>query len=90
MDTTSHNFTFQSWTFGTVGSSTLYDIAIINENNIWAVGEIMIADTSINGYTTYNAVHWNGGEWSLHKLYFYTIPGIPDTGVYEARSIFCS
>ena len=34
MDTTSHNFTFQSWTFGTIGSSVLYDVAIINENNI--------------------------------------------------------
>ncbi|MDP2364122.1 MAG: hypothetical protein Q8M94_10165, partial [Ignavibacteria bacterium] len=53
MDTTSHNFTFESWTFGTIGSSVLYDVAIINENNIWAVGEIMIADTSQNGYTTY-------------------------------------
>ena len=88
MDTTSHNFTFTSWTFGTIGSSTLYDVAIINENNIWAVGQILIADNSINGYTVYNAVHWDGGEWTLHKLYFNTIPGIPDTGVYEARSIF--
>ena len=70
MDTTSHNFTFQSWTFGTVGSSTLYDVAIINENNIWAVGEIMIADTSQNGYTTYNAVHWDGNEWELKKIPF--------------------
>jgi hypothetical protein len=87
MDTTSHDFTFQSWTFGTIGSSTLYDVAIIDENNIWAVGEIMIADTSQNGYTTYNAVHWDGGGWTLHKLYFYTIPGQQDTGVYEARSI---
>lgn len=87
LDTTSHNFTFTSWMFGTVGSSVLYDVAIIDENNIWAVGEIMIDDTSQNGYTTYNAVHWDGSEWSLHKLYFYTIPGIPDTGVYEARSI---
>jgi hypothetical protein len=87
MDTTSHNFTFQSWTFGTIGSSTLYDVAIINENNIWAVGEIMIADTSQNGYTTYNAVHWDGSEWTLHKLYFYTIPGQQDTGVYAAKSI---
>ncbi len=31
MDTTSHNFTFHSWTFGTIGSSTLYDVDIINE-----------------------------------------------------------
>ena len=71
MDTTSHNFTFQSWTFGTIGSSTLYDVAIINENNIWAVGEIMIADTSQNGYTTYNAVHWDGNEWELKRIPYY-------------------
>ena len=68
LDTTSHNFTFQSWTFGTIGSSSLYDVAIIDENNIWAVGEINVADTSINGYTTYNAVHWNGTEWELKKI----------------------
>lgn len=49
MDTTSHNFNFQTWTFGgQAGSCTLYDVAIINENNIWAVGEINIEDTSIN------------------------------------------
>jgi hypothetical protein len=70
MDTTSYNFTFQSWTFGTIGSSTLYDVAIINENNIWAVGEIMIADTSQNGYTTYNAVHWDGNDWELKQIPF--------------------
>lgn len=71
MDTTSHNFTFTSWTFGTIGSSVLYDVAIINENNIWAVGEIMIADTSQNGYTTYNAVHWDGSEWELKRIPYY-------------------
>ncbi|MCW8960209.1 MAG: glucosyl transferase, partial [Ignavibacteriaceae bacterium] len=38
MDTTSHDFTFETFTFGgTAGTSTLYDVAIINENNIWAV-----------------------------------------------------
>ncbi len=68
MDTTSHNFTFQSWMFGTIGSSVLYDVAIIDENNIWAVGEIMIADTSQNGYTIYNAVHWDGNDWELKQI----------------------
>ncbi|MEP0861460.1 MAG: glucosyl transferase, partial [Ignavibacterium sp.] len=29
MDTTSHNFTWQSWEFGQHSSSTLYDVAII-------------------------------------------------------------
>jgi hypothetical protein len=68
MDTTNHNFTWQSFEFGTIGSSVFYDVAIIDENNIWAVGEIMIADTSVNGYTTYNAVHWDGQEWELKKI----------------------
>ena len=80
LDTTSHNFTFQSWTFGTIGSSTLYDVAIINENNIWAVGEIYVADTSINGYTKYNAVHWDGNNWELKKIGGY--------GYWPCRTVF--
>ncbi len=69
MDTTSHNFTFETFTFGgTAGSSTLYDVAIIDENDIWAVGEIYVADTSQNGYTLYNAVHWDGSQWQLKKI----------------------
>jgi len=31
----------------------------------------MIADTSINGYTTYNAVHWDGSQWELRRIYYY-------------------
>ena len=73
LDTTNHNFTFETFTFGgTAGSSALYDVAIINENNIWAVGEIYVADTSINGYTIYNAVHWDGNNWELKRIYTYS------------------
>ncbi len=69
MDTTSHNFTFETFTFGgTAGSSTLYDCAIIGENDIWAVGEIYVADTSQNGYTMYNAVHWDGSIWTTKRI----------------------
>lgn len=69
MDITSHDFTFETFTIGgNAGSCILYDVAIINENDIWAVGEINIADTSINGYTTYNAVHWDGTEWELKRI----------------------
>jgi hypothetical protein len=33
------------------------------------VGEINIADTTNpNGYTTYNAVHWNGQQWELKRI----------------------
>ncbi len=88
LDTTSHNFTFKTFEFGTSGSSVLYDVAIINENNIWAVGEIEIADTSANGYTMYNAVHWNGIEWTLHRIMFKTICGQPSSqNAYPASSI---
>jgi len=71
MDTTSHEFTFETFTFGgNAGSCTLYDVAIIDENNIWAVGDIPIADTSQNGYTEFNAVHWNGIQWELMRIPF--------------------
>ncbi len=73
LDTTSHNFTWQTFTFGDpkAGSSTLNDIAIISENDIWAVGEIYITDTSANGFTTYNAVHWNGSQWEQLTVPYY-------------------
>ena len=76
MDTTSHDFTFETFTFGgTAGSSTLYDVAIIDENNIWAVGEIYVADTSQNGYTMYNVVHWDGNQWELKRIPYYDYGG---------------
>ncbi|PID55607.1 MAG: hypothetical protein CR986_10730, partial [Ignavibacteriae bacterium] len=43
-DTTFQNFTFKKWEFGNTYSH-LYDVAIIDENNIWAVGEIYTEDT---------------------------------------------
>lgn len=45
MDTTSHYFTWQTWTFGEHSSSVLYDVAIIDENSIYAVGEIYMNDS---------------------------------------------
>jgi len=72
MDTTSHYFTWQVFEFGNFVNSFLYDVAIISENDIWAVGEIYVADTNINGYTTYNAVHWDGNKWELKKIYTYS------------------
>jgi hypothetical protein len=76
MDTTSHNFTWQTYTFGGVnGSSVLRDVAIINENDIWAIGEIHTADTDqfdSNGVWVdpYNAVHWDGNSWELKRALF--------------------
>ena len=69
MDTTSQNFTWQTFTFGE-RTSTLYDVAIIDENNIWAVGEIYMND-SLGQSMRYNAIHWNGSSWELKRLYYY-------------------
>ena len=66
-DTTSHNFTWEIDTLGISGS--LRDVQIIDENNIWVVGEIEVddPDSSFNGTgrETFNTAHWNGIEWEL-------------------------
>jgi hypothetical protein len=78
MDTTSHNFTWQSWEFGECGSSSLYDVAIIDENNIWAVGEIYMQDSLGNcDPNAYNAVHWDGTKWELKRIPIYLGSGFP-------------
>ena len=77
MDTTSHNFSWQTFTFGETGtgSSTLYDVAIIDENDIWAVGEIYTEDSYTydslgNWVNPYNAIHWDGSKWELKRIYY--------------------
>ncbi len=56
---TSHNYTWQEYTFGDVGieASALYDIWGTDENNVWAVGGVRI-----NGIA-YGVLYWNGSEW---------------------------
>ncbi len=72
MDTTSHNFTWQTWTFGENSSSALYDVAIIDENNIWAVGEIYMNDSLGNpDPTRYNLVVWDGNNWTIKRVPYY-------------------
>jgi hypothetical protein len=83
MDTTSHEFSWQSWEFGgDCGSSSLYDVAIIDENNIWAVGEIYLRDSLGNcDPKAYNAVHWDGTKWELKRIFY-------KGGFWVIRSIF--
>jgi len=73
MDTTSHDFTFTTYTFGgRAGSCTLYDVAIIDENNIWAVGAIYLLDSlGQPDPHAYNAVHWDGNRWEIKRLIYY-------------------
>lgn len=71
MDTTSHNFTWQTFAFGENSSSTLYDVAIINENNIWAVGEIYMNDSLGNpDPNLYNIIKWDGINWKPERVYY--------------------
>lgn len=64
MDTTSHNI---HWEMDVIGEyhSILRDVVIINEDNIWAVGEIQ-TDSG-----TYNAVKWNGNRWHVFNIEAY-------------------
>ena len=52
LDTTSHNFSWQTFTFGDpdIGSSSLNDAVVISDENIWCVGDIYVKDTSKNGF----------------------------------------
>ncbi len=72
LDTTSQEFTWQTFTFGEHSSSVLRGVSIIDENNIWAVGEIFMNDsTEQSGSNIYNAAHWNGNTWELKKIPYY-------------------
>jgi hypothetical protein len=89
MDTTTHNFAWQTFTFGEHSSSVLYDVAIINESNIWAVGEIYMNDSlGQPDPHAYNAAHWDGQSWELKRIMFYTICGQPSLSSYTAKAIF--
>ena len=62
MDTTSNNFIWQTFTFGgDAGSCLLNDVAIINDNLIYAVGAIYLKDstTGQNDWQPYNLAIWN-------------------------------
>lgn len=73
LDTTSHNFNWQTFTLGDIGagSSLIYDVAIIDANNIWAVGEIYMNDSL--GYpdpSMYNLIKWDGVSWKPERVLF--------------------
>ena len=59
---TSHEFTWEVYEFGTIGSY-LRDVFIIDHNNIWAVG-VIFPDPD----RKYNVVHWNGEYWEMKKM----------------------
>ncbi len=78
LDTTSHIFSYQTFELGeplTGNSSILYDVAIVDANNIYAVGEIYVQD-SLGQTILYNVIHWNGNDWELKKVTYNGIPTV--------------
>lgn len=70
MDTTSHEIEWEIHYFGDYGSNVLYDVAIIDENNIWAVGEVNMFDSLGQQQTEqYGFVRWDGNAWKVVKIY---------------------
>ncbi len=85
MDTTSNNFTWQTFLFsGKAGSSILQDVAIITDTEILAVGTI--APDSLN-QDLYNSVYWNGSSWQSIRIYFYTFCGQSNMGSYPTHAV---
>ncbi len=71
LDTTSHNFSFQTFYLGGASSSSLSDVAIVNDTLAYAVGEIYKYDsTGQIDQHPYSLVKWDGRKWSLKKLYY--------------------
>ncbi len=70
VDTTSSNFTWQTYTFGgNAGSSAFYDCAIVNDTLAYAVGEVYLKDsTGQPDPLPYNFAKWNGKKWTLRKI----------------------
>ncbi|MEO1021102.1 MAG: hypothetical protein AAFW89_01045 [Bacteroidota bacterium] len=71
-DTTSSQFT---WRVDTVGfiNTFLRDVAIIDSNNIWVVGEIPERD--FGGANDYNAMRWDGEQWNLERVIIESFSG---------------
>ena len=75
-DTTSNNWTFTETMLGGASGSNLYDVAIVNDTDAWAVGEIY-SDSSVQfGYPPDVIAEWNGTTWHPSPLNY----------VYEGQS----
>lgn len=75
LDTTSHEMVWEvdtilafrePWT-----KYRIYDVAIVDENTIWAVGDFVIpdpSDTLTNFERSFNLAEWKGVGWKLKKI----------------------
>lgn len=64
-DTTSHNFQITVDTIGNAGS-ILWDVAIVNDTNIWVVGDI--TKYPYDSQERWNAAQWDGKKWNKKRI----------------------
>ncbi|MFC1480736.1 hypothetical protein ACFL6E_00620 [Candidatus Neomarinimicrobiota bacterium] len=80
-DTTSHAFIWEIDTIGTA-FSWLNDVSMVDENDIWAAGDIEVADSS------YNVAHWDGFEWEYFRVLGRTAGGSLSFGTMRCIKAF--
>ena len=86
LDTTSHDWKWETTTFGgAAGSCIMYDCVVVNDTLAYAVGKIILPDSTGQNEVLYNAAKWNGKNWDLVKIY-YDYNGQPFLG--EIRWVF--
>jgi hypothetical protein len=72
MDTTSSNFSWQLYKFGDFNAtgmpSMLYGVAVVNDSDVWTVGEIYTGTG--DSIKTYNSIKWDGNSWNLKAIPF--------------------
>ena len=84
-DTTSSNYTWKMFSFGgNSESSRLNDVAIINDTLAYAVGAIHLNNSSDRPY---NLAVWNGNDWKLKKIQFYTFCGQQSLNSYPGEAV---
>lgn len=69
-DTTSQNFTFETFEFGDGFESSYFnDVWVFDEKNIWAVGYIGPSDTIDGLYISNpNIIRWDGVSWKIEPF----------------------
>jgi len=70
LNTTSHNFNWEIIKMGTSVHSVFYDVTIVDENDIWAAGDIRFIDSLGNESRPYGAAHWDGSKWELKEVLY--------------------
>ncbi len=67
LDSSSSAWTGVIDTLGDGNASMLYDVVIVNDTMVFAVGEIYLRDST--GFSDrYNVARWDGSDWSILRL----------------------